>query len=232
MTALHSDRALLSAQAEDYLKALYSLGQPGPVSTQSLADTLKVSPASVSGMLRKLAEQGLVNHKPYLGAALTERGEKVALEVLRHHRLLELYLTRALGYGWDEVHAEADKLEHVISEALEARIARALGDPHYDPHGHPIPRPDGSLPELGGVQLPDSAPNRALTLLRVQGEDADFLRYLTEQGLQPGATLQVVDIDTHGGTLTLKVGDATRVLGVEAARRLWVVPLGEAPHGR
>ena len=225
---LSNDRTPLSPQAEDYLKALYSLGQTGTVGTQNLADTLNVSPASVSGMLRKLSEQGLVDHRPYLGAALTARGEKVALEVLRHHRLLELYLTQALGYGWDEVHAEADKLEHVISEALEARISRALGDPRYDPHGHPIPRPDGSLPELGGERLPDCPPGAALTLLRVQGEDAEFLRYLSGQGLEPGATLAIVGMDVHGGTLTLEVGGATRVLGLEAARRLWVSPLGAA----
>ena len=217
-----SERAALSAQAEDYLKALYHLGQLGTVNTQSLADERGVSAASTTAMLRKLSEQGLVDHKPYQGAVLTERGEKLALEVLRHHRLLELFLTRVLGYGWDEVHAEADKLEHVISEQLEARIAQALGDPHYDPHGHPIPRLDGSVPEVVGRPLPEHAPGSRLVLRWVQGENTEFLRYLTAQGLEPSGQLQLDALDPLGGTLSLTVGGERRVLGLETARRLWV----------
>ena len=215
-------RTPLSPQAEDYLKALYHLGQFGSVNTQSLADERGVSAASTTAMLRKLAEQGLVNHTPYQGATLTERGEKLALEMLRHHRLLELFLSRVLGYGWDEVHAEADRLEHVISEQLEARIAQALGDPHYDPHGHPIPRLDGSLPEAIGRPLPEFAPGSRVMLRWVQGENTEFLRYLTAQGLEPGRELLLGQIDTLGGTLSLGVNEQTRVLGLETARRLWV----------
>ena len=215
------ERPPLTPQAEDYLKALYHLGQSGTVNTQHLADERGVSAASTTAMLRKLSEQGLVDHIPYRGAALTPLGEKLALEVLRHHRLLELFLTRTLGYSWDEVHAEADRLEHVISEQMEARIAQLLGDPNYDPHGHPIPRLDGTMPEVGGRPLTEFTPDSRVVLCRVQGENTEFLRYLTAQGLAPGSDLHLTGIDPLGGTLSLSVGGQTRVLGLETARRLW-----------
>ncbi|MBB6098800.1 DtxR family Mn-dependent transcriptional regulator [Deinobacterium chartae] len=225
-------RKLLSAQAEDYLKAIYLLGRSGKVSTQSLAAELGVTPASVSGMLKKLAELGLVDHKPYYGAVLSATGERVALEIVRHHRLLELYLTQALGYSWDEVHAEADRLEHVISEELEARISQVLGDPHYDPHGHPIPRLDGTVPEAGGHVLRGCLPGDRVRMLWVSDQEAAFLRYLTELGLSPGAEFVVQEVDLLGGTLTLRIDATERVLGLEAASRVWVRNLEEhsAPH--
>lgn len=221
------ERPALTAQAEDYLKALYHLGQSGTVNTQHLADERGVSAASTTAMLRKLSEQGLVDHTPYRGAALTPTGEKLALEILRHHRLLELFLTRMLGYSWDEVHAEADRLEHVISEQFEARIAQALGEPNYDPHGHPIPRLDGTVPEVSGRPLTEFTPGSRVVLRWVQGENTEFLRYLTVQGLAPGSDLHLSQIDALGGTLSLSVGEHTRVLGLETARRLWVEAVSE-----
>ncbi len=216
-------RTPLSHQAEDYLKAIYLLGQEGKATTQALSEALEVTPASVSGMLKKLAEAGLVSHKPYFGAVLTPAGERVALEIVRHHRLLELYLTESLGYTWDEVHAEADRLEHVISEEFEARISSLLGDPHYDPHGHPIPRLDGSLPDSEGLALSSFEAGSEVCVVRVMDQDSAFLRYLAEIGLKPNARVRVVRVEPMGGTLELAVGEEKRTLSLEAAGRIWVV---------
>jgi DtxR family Mn-dependent transcriptional regulator len=215
-------RALITPQAEDYLKTIYALSHGGKVTTQGLADELAIAPASVTGMLKRLAELHLITYVPYHGAKLTETGEKVALEVVRHHRLLELYLTRALGYTWDEVHDEADRLEHVISETFEARMAAVLGDPSYDPHGQPIPRLDGTVPDAGGQPLSHCAPGSEVRVLRVGDEDGVFLRYLTGVGLEPGARAVVSALDVLGGTVTLLVRGESRVLGLNAAERLWV----------
>lgn len=217
-------RDLLTSQAEDYLKTIYQLARGGKVTTQSLADALGVTPASVSGMLRKLADLSLVEHTPYYGAILTENGQKVALEILRHHRLLELYLTQALGFSWDEVHEEADRLEHVISEAFEARISALLGDPHFDPHGHPIPRLDGSMPDHDAEPLTDVLVNEQATISRVHDGDPEFLRYLSERGLTPGVELMVLGKDTHGGTLSIQVGESHHVLSLVTAQKIWVLP--------
>ncbi|MDL2345847.1 metal-dependent transcriptional regulator, partial [Deinococcus sp. MIMF12] len=161
----------LSPSAEDYLKHLYVLGQGGKVNTQALADALGVVPASATGMLRKLNEQGLVAHAPYQGARLTAEGEQVALEVLRHHRLLELFLHRALGVPLDEVHEEAERLEHALSERLEARIAAWLGDPTHDPHGDPIPTVRGEVPARAERRLTQLAPEETATVARVPDGD-------------------------------------------------------------
>jgi len=216
-------RTPLSHQAEDYLKAIYLLGLEGKATTQALSEALEVTPASVSGMLKKLAEAGLVSHKPYFGAVLTPAGERVALEIVRHHRLLELYLTESLGYTWDEVHAEADRLEHVISEDFEARISSLLGDPHYDPHGHPIPRLDGSLPDSEGLALSSYRAGTQVCVVRVTDQDSAFLRYLAEIGLKPGARVRVLRVEPMGGTLELAVGEEKRTLSLEAAGRIWAV---------
>lgn len=189
-------RQLLSAQAEDYLKTIYLLTRTGKASTQRLADALGITPASVSGMLKKLAELHLIQHRPYYGAVLTEAGERIALEILRHHRLLELYLTEALGYSWDEVHAEADRLEHVISEEFEARINTWLGNPQYDPHGHPIPQPNGSVPVSHGRLLSNLGPQDLAQsthwwVVRVSDSDAEVLRTLAQLGIRTGIALHV-----------------------------------------
>lgn len=198
-------RRLLSSSGEDYLKQLYLLGQDGKVGTQALAEALDVAPASATGMLRKLSDLGLVQHAAYQGASLTTEGEQVALEVLRHHRLLELYLHQALGYPLDEVHDEAERLEHVISELFEARIADWLGHPAFDPHGDPIPGLDGQLPSRDERPLLDLAPGAQARLARVPGDPA-VLRALMERGLTPGVQVRLVARDEALGTVTLQAG--------------------------
>ncbi|THF85231.1 metal-dependent transcriptional regulator [Deinococcus sp. KSM4-11] len=212
----------LSRSAEDYLKHLYGLGQTGKVSTQALATALEVAPASVTGMLRKLAEQGLVSHAPYQGAQLTAEGERVALEVLRHHRLLELFLHRALGVPLDEVHEEAERLEHALSERLEARIAAWLGDPTHDPHGDPIPTLDGELPARSERRLSQLAPGDRGVVARVPDGDAGQLRALVEAGLTPGADVLVQAVDAALGTLTAGLTGRSLTLSLGVAAQVHV----------
>ena len=213
----------LTPSAEDYLKHLYVLGRAGKVSTQALADALEVAPASVTGMLRKLTEQGLVSHAPYQGAQLTAEGEQVALEVLRHHRLLELFLHRALGVPLDEVHEEAERLEHALSEKLEARIAAWLGDPTHDPHGDPIPALDGSVPHRPERRLTQLAPGDTATVARVPDGDAGQLRALMAADLTPGSALRVLSVDTALGTLTLQIGGHPLTLSLTVAAQVQVL---------
>ena len=184
-----------SSSAEDYLKQLYMLGQQGRVSTQALADTLGVAPASVTGMLRKLAAEGLVSHAPYRGAQLTPEGERAALRILRGHRLLELFLHRSLGVPLEELHEEAETLEHALSERLLDRIASWLGDPAFDPHGDPIPSPQGDLPFRAERPLTALHPGERGQVARVPDADASKLRRLLESGLRPGAEIELSGID-------------------------------------
>ncbi|MFC5848498.1 metal-dependent transcriptional regulator [Deinococcus petrolearius] len=218
----------LSPSAEDYLKHLLRLGHSGKVSTQALADALEVAPASVTGMLKKLGEQGLVSHAPYQGARLTAEGERVALEVLRHHRLLELFLHRALGVPLDEVHEEAERLEHALSERLEARIAAWLGDPTHDPHGDPIPTLGGELPERAERRLSQLAPGDHATVARVPDTDAGQLRALIAADLTPGARLRVRAVDTALGTLTVEVAGHPLILSLGVAAQVQVHAAGDA----
>ncbi|MFC6616485.1 metal-dependent transcriptional regulator [Deinococcus radiophilus] len=193
-----SRTALLSPAAEDYLKHMYLLSRQGRVSTQALADALEVAPASVTGMLRKLTEQGLVLHAPYRGATLTIEGERAALEVLRHHRLLELFLYRALGVPLEEVHEEAEALEHALSERLEARMAAWLGEPEYDPHGDPIPSLGGQLPQRPERPLSSLRAGDQERISRVPDLDRALLRRLLESGLRPEAEVLVIAADAEG----------------------------------
>jgi DtxR family Mn-dependent transcriptional regulator len=211
-----------STAVEDYAKAIYVLEErDGEVTTTSLAARLSVTPASASGMIRKLAEQGLVAHVPYKGVALTDCGRKLALEMVRHHRLLETYLSESLGMPWDRVHAEAEVLEHVISEDLEQRIAAKLGHPTHDPHGDPIPSADLTLPEEDTRALATLEPGDSGTLARV-ADDPEMLRYLSDLGIAPGARLTVVDKQPFGGPLFVHIGDATHALGGALAASMWV----------
>ena len=190
--------------AEDYLKALHSLEEGGgETGTNEVAARLGVSAASATSMLKKLDGMGLVVHVPYRGASLTEAGRKVALEIIRHHRLLETYLAEALGVPWDEVHDEAEILEHVLSESLEDRIAELLGHPVTDPHGHPIPARDGSLPPLPTRRLADLADGETSLVERVSDSDPAVLRELGEIGLRPGSTVQVTG--RKGGDVLVRV---------------------------
>lgn len=212
----------LSSSTEDYLKHLYVLGQSGPVGTAALATALGVAPASVTGMLRRLAEQGLVSHRPYQGASLTAEGERLALEVLRHHRLLELFLHRALGVPLDEVHEEAERLEHALSERLEARIAAWLGNPTHDPHGDPIPGPGGELPERAERRLTQLAPGDRAVLCRVPDTDPPGLRALAALGLVPGQTVELLEHNAALETVTVGVGGARHAVSQHIAAQLLV----------
>jgi DtxR family transcriptional regulator, Mn-dependent transcriptional regulator len=204
-----------SEAIEDYAKAIYALGRrgDGTVSTNALAERLEVTPASVSAMVKKLAERGLAEHVPYRGVALTAEGERVALEVLRHHRLLELYLAEQLGVPWDRVHAEAEALEHVLSEYLEARIAAKLGDPTHDPHGDPIPDARLNIDEGDTQSLAALGAGAHGRFVRISDSDPEMLRYLDERGVQLGDELEVVDRQPFDGPLTVRFGDRLHTLG-------------------
>ncbi|MFC6619256.1 metal-dependent transcriptional regulator [Deinococcus radiophilus] len=200
-----SEPAAFSPIVENYLKHLYLLGQEGGVSTTALANALNVSPASATSMLRKLADQGLLMHTPYRGAQLTVEGERAALEVLRHHRLLELFLHRALGMPIDEVHEEAERLEHAMSERLETYIAAWLGDPTHDPHGDPIPTLSGELPQRPERRLTSLRVGDSAVVARVPDTHADQLRALMTLGIQPEAEVQLVEAQAALGTVGLRV---------------------------
>jgi DtxR family transcriptional regulator, Mn-dependent transcriptional regulator len=204
-----------SEAVENYAKAIYSLQHRtgDAVTTNDLADRLQVTPASASGMIKKLADLGLAEHVPYRGVQLTPEGEQVALEVLRHHRLLELYLVEQLGVPWDRVHEEAEALEHVISEDLEARIAAKLGNPTHDPHGDPIPDAELQIDESSTRSLADLEPGDRGRFVRVSDSDPAMLRYLSERGVTLGDSFEVLDRQPFGGPLTVRFDDTLQVLG-------------------
>ena len=214
-----------SEAIQDYAKAIYALQRRAggePVATNDLAERLEVTSASVSAMLKKLAERGLVEHVPYRGVALTAEGRKVALEVLRHHRLLELYLAEHLGVPWDRVHEEAEALEHVISEYLEARIAAKLGEPTHDPHGDPIPDAELHIDEGDNRPLDRLQPGETGRFVRVSDSNPEMLRYLDERGVRLGDAIEVVDRQPFGGPLTLRIGDRLLTFGGELVRAMRV----------
>jgi DtxR family transcriptional regulator, Mn-dependent transcriptional regulator len=211
---------------ENYAKAIYALQRRAGnvVTTTALADRLGVTPASASGMVKKLDALGLVRHEPYRGVELTGEGERLALEVLRHHRLLELYLAERLGMPWDRVHDEAEVLEHVISEELEALIAAKLGDPTHDPHGDPIPTPDLTIDEGDTVALQDLDAGARGVFVRISDSDPEMLRYLGERGIAPGNRFEVVEKQPFAGPVFVRFGAETHVLGgtLAAAMRVEV----------
>ena len=208
---------------EDYLKTIFSLDEAGErVTTQAIADQLSVAPPSVTGMVKRLNDLNLVNHAPYRGVTLTDAGRKIALEVVRHHRLLELYLADALGYSWDEVHEEADRLEHTISEEFESRIDQALGFPTRDPHGDPIPTRAGQLPDADHKRLSDLEDGQQATVVRVFHDDSERLRYLGELGLYPQATLTVLEKMPFNGPLRIQVADTEHIIGRDLAADVYI----------
>jgi DtxR family Mn-dependent transcriptional regulator len=214
----------ISAAVEDYAKAIYALQTraDGPVSNNALADRLGVSAASASAMVKKLGGLGLVAHVPYRGVELTPEGRRVALEVLRHHRLLELYLARSLGVPWDRVHDEAEVLEHHISEELEELIAEKLGNPTRDPHGDPIPTRDLELVEDFAAALDSLEPGACGTFIRVSDHDPEMLRYLAERGIAPGEAFEVVEKQPFGGPLFVRFGHEVHVVGGQLAAAMRV----------
>ena len=198
-----------SPAIEDYCKAIFTLQSRSdePVATNSLAERLQLTPGSVSAMLKRLGELDLIEHHPYRGVRLTDAGRKVALEVIRHHRLLELFLAESLQMPWDRVHAEAEVLEHVISEELEQLIAERLGHPTIDPHGDPIPSAELELNELETLPLDRLQQGDTGLFVRVSDADPEMLRYLSQRGIAPGDRLHVRERQPFGGPLLIAFGD-------------------------
>jgi DtxR family Mn-dependent transcriptional regulator len=210
--------------AENYAKAIYHLQSldEGAVGTGAIAERLGVTAASASGMLKRLADEGLVEHTPYHGVRLTKRGEQVALEVIRHHRLLELFLAEVLDMPWDRVHDEAEVLEHYISEDLEERIAAKLGNPERDPHGDPIPSRELALDDEASVALAEMEPGEEGTFARVSDSDAEMLRYLADRDIYPGVVLRVAGREPFGGPITVEANGRQHLLGGELVERIRV----------
>jgi DtxR family Mn-dependent transcriptional regulator len=215
---------MISESMQDYLKVIYKLSTAGAeVSSSAIADGLGVSAASVTNMIKKLTDLKLARHTPYQGVELTPAGSKVALEVIRHHRLLEAYLSEALGYPWDEVHAEAEKLEHVISEEFESRIAETLGNPTRDPHGDPIPTRDGQMEDVRHESLADLPPvGQAGVVRRVSDHSPERLRYLATLGLRPDVAFMVLERAPFHGPIRLRVGKKEISVGTELAQEIYV----------
>ncbi len=210
---------------QDYLKHIYELTESGqPASTNDLARQLKVKPASVTGMVQKMAAEkpALVTYQKHQGVTLTASGRKAALEVIRHHRLLEAWLVQTLGYTWDEVHEEAERLEHAISEDFEARIAAALGNPTRDPHGELIPSADLTMPDDDSTPLSALRPTQSATIQRVDAADPNLLRHLDSLGLIPGIQVEVTAFSEFDNNLTVKVGRKSNVLGLNITTKIFV----------
>lgn len=223
-----------SPAVEDYLKAIYQLGRgEEAVSTSALAERLGVAPGSVTGMVKRLAERELVEHVPYYGARVTPAGEREAVRMIRRHRVLERFLVDVLGYGWDEVHEEAERLEHAASDELVDRIAQVLGEPESDPHGDPIPVVGEQFVERDYPSLAELEVGRRAVLRRVSDEDPAALRYLAGLELWPGAEVEVLERAPFNGPLRVRVGQEERMLGRELSSVMSVEPIEEevAEHG-
>jgi DtxR family Mn-dependent transcriptional regulator len=205
---------MITQAVQDYLKVIYKLSESEEsVTTNAIAERMNVSQASVTGMIKKMAELKLLSHTPYYGVALSDAGRKIALEIIRHHRLLERYLAEALGYSWDEVHDEAERLEHVISEEMEDRIAEFLGHPTCDPHGAPIPTKDGFIVERELITLTSAQSGEKVRVEQVSDRDPEMLRYLGKIGIYPEVELNVIEKAPFGGPLTVKIGKQQHHLG-------------------
>jgi DtxR family Mn-dependent transcriptional regulator len=220
-------RASLTQPIEDYIKTIYQITRNNErATTNQIAEALDIKPASVTGMIKKLASTNppLVEYQRHRGVVLTEPGMQVALEILRHHRLLEMFLHQILGYDWDEVHDEAERLEHVISEEFEERMAQALGNPSHDPHGDPIPSRDLEMPETSTALLLQLPPQQSAHISRVGSADPDLLRYLSNLGLVPGARVTVLDYSAFDQNLTLQVAGRAEpvVLGPTITRQIYI----------
>ena len=213
----------ITASMEDYLKAVYRLEYNGaPVTTQRLADELKFSGPSVTNMVKRLAELRLLTHNPYHGVQLTPAGQQVALEVVRHHRLLELYLSEALGFDWDQVHAEAEKLEHHVSEELEARMERILGFPEFDPHGDPIPTRAGEVPKRPDILLTELEVGSSVLVTRVSDRHPEHLRFLGDMGLKPGIELTMLEKMPFGGPVRVSLTTGEHLVPLAVAETVRV----------
>jgi DtxR family Mn-dependent transcriptional regulator len=213
----------ITAPVEDYLKAIYAFERDGrAAATTDVAARLSIAPASVSGMVQRLAELGLVEYERYRGVRLTGAGRRAALKTLRRHRVIEAYLVKALGYGWDGVHDEAERLEHSASDTLIDRMAAAIGEPLTDPHGAPIPTREGTIDETPHPSLADAAVGTRHRIVRVGDEDPGMLRYLDSLGLRPGVEVTLTNRAPFDGPLTIEVGSSTRHVGAALASRVLV----------
>ena len=214
----------LSQALEDYLKVIYVLEADGEkATTTAIAQALEVSNASVTNMLKKLAGMNLIVHESYKGAELSPAGKKVALEILRHHRLLELYLKEVMGYSWDEVHDEAEKLEHHISEQFEDRIAELLNHPTHDPHGDPIPSKDGVMPKKATLALHDAELNTLYMVGRVKDQNPELLRYLEKLGVLPGVELTIVEKAPFDGPVAISLAGQVLSIGFAIAQDIFLI---------
>ncbi len=214
---------MITREREDYLKTIYKLQQEeSPVRTNSIARLLNVEPASVTGIVKRLAQLGYLEHQPYRGVVLTQSGERVALEVIRNHRLIELFLIDSLGYSWDEVHDEAERLEHAVSHQFIERIEIALGNPVIDPHGSPIPTEDGKIAPRTGTRLSELSAGSSGIVSRVSDDDPGLLRYLSSLGIHPGASLDVIEVAPFGGPIQIELGGNLHALGPQAAAEVYV----------
>lgn len=222
MTAVRATPAV-TAPVEDYLKVIFELeSSAGVAGTNEIAAELGFAPASVSGMVRRLAEHGLITHERYRGVRLTKAGRRAALRTIRRHRVIEAYLTRALGYPWDRVHDEAERLEHAASDELIDRMAAAIGEPTTDPHGAPIPTREGTLDDPPLRALAETGVGERVTIQRVGDRDPGQLRYLAELGITPGRHVEVVSRAPFDGPIELRVGRVTRAIGTPLAKQILV----------
>jgi len=218
----------LTAPAEDYLKAIYAIGKgSGPAATNEIAQRLAIAPASVSGMVRRLADQGLLAYERYHGVKLTQSGRRAALRTLRRHRVIEAYLSQALGYPWDRVHVEAERLEHAASDELVDRMAATIGEPEVDPHGAPIPTRDGSMDETEYTSLAQLDVGASGVVVRVSDEDPEMLRYLAELSILPGKKVTVKSRAPYDGPITLSVGRQELSIGPALAANVLIAPLAD-----
>jgi DtxR family Mn-dependent transcriptional regulator len=221
-------REPLTAPVEDYLKAIYALGKgSGAAATNEIAQRLDLAPASVSGMVRRLADQGLLAYERYHGVKLTESGRRAALRTLRRHRVIEAYLAQALGYAWDRVHDEAERLEHAASDELVDRMAANIGEPEVDPHGAPIPTRDGAVDETEYRSLAEMSVGASGSVVRVADEDPEMLRYLAELSIVPGKRVTVKSRAPFDGPITLSVGRHELSIGPALAAQVLVDPLAD-----
>jgi DtxR family Mn-dependent transcriptional regulator len=225
---MRATRGPLTAPVEDYLKAIYALGKgTGAAATNEIAQRLDLAPASVSGMVRRLADQGLLAYERYHGVKLTEAGRRAALKTLRRHRVIEAYLAQALGYAWDRVHEEAERLEHAASDELIDRMAANIGEPEVDPHGAPIPTRDGAVDETEYRSLAELGVGASGSVVRVADEDPAMLRYLAELAIVPGKRITVKSRAPYDGPITLSVGRNELSIGPALAAHVLVDPVGD-----
>lgn len=219
---------MLSQAVQDYLKTIYKLQGKGPVSTTRIARELGISGASVTGMLKRLASMSLVDYNSYKGVRLTESGLKFALEIIRNHRILELYLKQELDFPLEKVHDEACRLEHYVSEEFIKRIDDILGHPEFDPHGHPIPSENGKIPKSDEKSLTAFEPGEELEIHRLSDADPEMLAYFEKMGLMPGVRITIIERAPFNGPLTIMFEGSKHILGNEIAKNIYVWPINQA----